>query len=73
MADRATKKRKRDLQEFVFECVLGAKKQGRSVLYKLQWEGGKERWGTAYQTWTTLPPVVALGELGNNVGLKGNM
>jgi hypothetical protein len=69
-AVKASEKRKRDLEEFDFEFVLGARKQGSTVLFKLQWLGGKERWGTRWQTWEALPAKLALKNVGGKTGLE---
>ena len=65
------KKRTRELVEWDYEFVLGAKKEGRQVLFKLQWLGGEAQHGTEYRTYGTLDGEEALNALGGVDKLPG--
>jgi hypothetical protein len=51
--------------------VLGARKVGSQVQFKLQWEGGARRWGTKYQSWELMEGKKAMKALGGAKGLEG--
>jgi hypothetical protein len=70
-ADRVAAKRKRELEEFEYELILGARKVGTQVQFKLQWLGGEKRWGTDYRSWNALDSVKALEALGGEKQLEG--
>jgi hypothetical protein len=57
--------------EYIFDDVLGCRRQGVQVQWQVHWEGGREAWGAKFKTWEPVDTTQVLELVGGVEELLG--